>query len=271
MRRFEFVVVFAACFAPANLTAQYAASAADTLRYTEVTNGRVEMMMPNGTVVARSLHDAVVAVTFAREGIAQAWYDSLVVESSGPMGSTKPRTESLLKQPFEMQFAPTGHIAVIRAPAMPPEIAEMTDLTRQFDDFFITVPAGGISAGSAWADTVVNEESARDSDRTFSRHIRSYVVERDTIVAGVPAVLIRVTQAVEINTSSNVPEENMTLSARLTGTDDGWALFAPSAGHMLERSRKGSLKGEMLMQPAGMAAIAIPQTYTYESRIQLRR
>lgn len=270
MSRVASIVLIFCAVVPAHLSAQYAGSPSDTLRYSELTNGNVEMVMPNGTVTVRSVHDAVLAVTFPSQGRAHAWYEALVVESAGPMGRAKPSTTSLLNQPFEFDFAPTGHIAGLKAPTMPPEIAAITDLTRQFDDFFITVPSSGLSVGTAWADTVVKSKAARDTDKTFSRHIRSYVVERDTSVAGVRAFLIQVSQMVEINTSSEMPEANMSVSAKLTGTDQGWALFAPSLGRLLERQRSGSLKGEMHMQPAGMAPVAIPQSYTYESRIRLR-
>lgn len=269
MRYLACVTCLLSCFVPASLDAQYVSEASDTLRYAEATNGMVEMSTPNGSVVVRSLHDAHIAVTFPGPGRAQAWYEALTVESSGPMGSARPGTSGITGQPYEFQFAPTGHVTGMKTPPMPPEIAEMTDLTRQFD-FFITVPTTELSIGAAWSDTVVNDQAGRESDKTFTRHVRSYVVERDTSIGGVRALLIRINQTVELTTSSEVPEQNMTLSATLKGTDTGWALFAPTSGRMLERERHGSLKGEMLMEPAGMAAMRIPQTYTYDSRISLR-
>ncbi|HSJ23458.1 MAG TPA: hypothetical protein VK929_02165 [Longimicrobiales bacterium] len=263
------LLLTAAVVGPAHVHGQYGAAVADTLRYAEITRGSVDMDMPGGRVSVRSVHDAVVAVTFPTAGEARAWYVRLSIESAGPAGAARPGTEALLGQPFDFTFLPTGQVQSVKAPAMPAEIAAITDLTRQFDDFFITLPPGELVIGATWADTVINEEAAREVDRTTSRHIRSYAVERDTTVAGVPAFVIRVHQASDIEASSEMPEENMTVSSRLTGTDEGWAVFAPGPGRLLERHSSGSLTGEMRLQPGGMEPVTVPQSYTYQRSIRL--
>lgn len=252
------------------LSAQYRAAPADTLRYAELTRGRVAMAMPSDTVVIRSLHEAVVAVTFPSPGQGRAWYDSLALESEGPMGADRPATATLLRQPFTFAFAPTGWVEQVRAPDIPADVAAITDLTRQFDDFFITVPSGGLRVGARWSDTVENSAAGRETDRTTTRHVRSYVAERDTVVAGVDAVLIQVQQTVEIASESDLRDQNLRVSTRVTGTEDGWALFAPGAGRLLERHRRGSLAGQLTMQPDGATPASISQRYTYESRLVLR-
>lgn len=254
---------------PAAAQAQYSTAASDTLRYTEVTNSTVEMAGPNGHLTIRSVHDALLVVSFPEAGRALAWYEALLLDQQSPMGSIRPDTEVLLRKPFEMEFSSRGEIELIATPEIPAEIAAITDLTRQFDDFFITLPAGGLNIGEAWADTTASDAAARAEDNLESRHIRSYNVERDTIIGDTHAFLIRVNQQIEMNGTSEVPAQNMTVASKLSGTETGWVVFSPATGKLLERQRSGSMEGEIRLSAPGAPAMTMPQTFVYDSRITL--
>lgn len=256
---------------PATAQAQYATAAGDTLLYSEVTNGTVEMASSNGRITINTVHDARLSVTFPEPGRALAWYEALQLDQQGPRGSTRPDTDMLLRKPFEMGFSGRGEIEILATPEIPAEIADMTDLTRQFDDFFITLPTGVLKIGETWADTTASDAAARSEDDLRSRHIRSYVVERDTMIGGTHALLIRVDQQVEMEGTSEVPAQNMTVASKLSGTESGWVLFSPASGKLLERQRSGSLSGEIQVSAPGMPAMTMPQTFVYDSRIALVR
>jgi hypothetical protein len=263
------LALFCAVVFPSPAAGQYRMVPTDTLMYSEVTRGVVHMSAPTGLVTVSTLHDARIGVVFPTPGTAHAWYESLLLQQNGFGGESRPVTDAVLRQTFQLRFDNRGTVTLERAPSFPEEIAAITDLTRQFDDFFISLPAQELAIGSSWVDTVVNNQAGRPSDSSKTRNVRSYVVERDTMIDGVKGLVVRVTQDLDMDLSSDMPEQNMTVNSRLTGTEVGWAIFSPVAGCMLERQRSGDLKGELRMQPAGMAPITVQQRYEYDSRIRL--
>jgi hypothetical protein len=242
----------------------------DTLRYNERTAGTVVMEAPAGQVTLRTNHDADLAFTAAGT-VVHAWYDQLSLRQSGPDGANRvPSTSNILKKPYVLTVSPNGKVQTTRVPAIPSEIAAMTDLSRQFDDFFITLPGRPLSRGTAWADTVVRTNgTARDSSSTV-RHVSSYVVERDTVVAGVAAFLITVRQSVQMESAAPMPGQPMVARTTLAGDETGTAVFAPALGRLLSRDRRGSLNGTLTIS-GGPQPMALPQRYEYTSSISIRR
>lgn len=248
--------------------ARYVMPPGDTAKYHQLTSGFVTMQMPQGIVEVKTIHDATIRITVGSDRISRAWYDSLYLFQAGPGPQRQePETVSLLGDAFEFRFDPAGRVELLSFPEIPAEIASMTDLSRQFDDFFITLPAEELAVGIRWTDTVTTERAARPNDTYLGNHVRSYRVERDTVIGGESAFILTVEQTVTLEASSPMPQEGLWAFTELTGDDKGFAIFNVDSGRLLYRTREGLLEGELRVT-GGPQPLVIPQRYRYESTIQ---
>ncbi len=255
--------------AQAQKASAYTIRAGDTLRYTERTDARVEIDTPGGTAQMTSEHVATIAVAFTRADSARGWYVSLLLRQTGPGDLRRePNTAGLLRQPYHLSVSPAGVLRAATFPTIPKEIADLTDLTRQFDDFFITLPRQPLAVGVTWSDTLTSNRSAQPGGTLSSRNVRSYRVERDTVVAGLPAVVIRVDHEMRIDASSPLEGQSATAQTSLQGTERGTAIFAPAAGRLLARNRAGTLQGTFSMT-SGISRTDMPQRYEYTGTLAL--
>jgi hypothetical protein len=243
----------------------------DTLRYRERTDGHVVIALPQSPVQVRTEHDATIAVRFGTADTATAWYEALRLRQVGP-GSTKqaPATDALLRQPFVLRFLSSGQMETYTVPALPRPIADITDLGHQFDDFFVTLPPAELVAGVTWADTLTQSRPTRPADTYVSRRIRRYRVDRDTVVGGSAAVVIRVEQEMHLESTSQPDgQPGMTVGTVLEGREEGIVVFAPASGRLLSRERRGKLTGQFMVR-GGSQPATFPQTYEYTSTLVLQ-
>jgi hypothetical protein len=254
--------------AHAQASAEYRIRVGDTLRYAERTDSRFRFETPAGQAELNSEHIATIAVTPSRDTML-AWYESLLLRQQGPGPERQePNTEALLRQPFRLSISPRGVVKVLAFPSILREVASVTDLTRQFNDFFVTLPAQPLVAGATWTDTSTDTRPTKPRNKFSSRHVRSYQVERDTVVLGVAAVVIRLDQQLRMQMSSPMEDREGTVESMLEGTEEGIAIFAPSTGTLLGRRRAGFLRGTYSML-VGSARSQIPQRYEYTSTLSL--
>lgn len=262
------IPVAALVLCPTLLAGQYRHERGDTLRYEESTSGQVTMDAPDGTIDVRTQHDARIALTASAPDEVIAWFEALALSQTGMGESSQPATDAVLGQPYTLAFSPLGVVETRDAPALPPEVARLTDLTHQFDDFFISLPSSGLRVGSEWADTLEHDRAGRPSDTFRSRRIRTYRVERDTTVNGQAAFVVAVRQTVSIEGSSPLEGQPGSAAIALSGTEEGNAVFSPASGRLVARHRSGTLVGELSVD-AGGSSFTMPQTYRYESRLSL--
>lgn len=255
---------------PASLAAQYRTSPADTLRYVERTDGVVTIGAPAGPVQVRVTQESLIGVTLPRPGEAQAWYEQLSVRKEGPgPGVERLGTDVVLGQPFRLSFTPHGAVSATVVPEFPEELSRVTDLRQQFDDFFISLPASELRVGSAWADTLVREQTRGPGDSHRSRSVRSYRVERDTVLASGPALIISLRQEIESEASAPMEGQLTHAASRLKGTEEGFAVFSSVRGRLVSRERRGTLAGSMSLE-GGPTPVTMPHRYEYTSTIALQ-
>lgn len=265
------VVIPAALLVASPLAAQYQHTVGDTLHYEEQTHSTVNMETPGGPMTLRSSHQATIGVAFGPGDTATGWYEALRLEQETPGGPQQPSTDALLDQPFELSFDDRGRVSTRSAPGIPPEIRSMSDLGRQFDDFFISLPEDNLAVGTEWSDTIVSGPVQGGGPGTIqSRRMRSYRVERDTVVGGVRGIVIRVDQTIGVQASGPTPGQDFTAETDLRGTESGIAVFLPAEGVLYARRRSGRLDGMTLVTGAG-GEFQIPQAIQYESSLTLRR
>ena len=265
------IAIAAFCFAAGNPSlAQTTYSASrDTMRFHEVTQADVRLTMPQGEIPMKSHHDAMVAVVRQQGDTARAWYEALDIGVSSPLGDQSPATAEVLKAPFTLTMDARGRVRLISAPTFPASFQAFTDLTRQFDDFFVRLPAQPLRIGLAWTDTSMTSDSTGDRIRS-SRSIANYRVERDTVVAGVPALVISMKQALSGRIAGPVPNQPVRSETILTGTDDGIVVFAPKAGRLLGRRRTGQMSGDIMVSGAG-GQMSMKQSFTYTNTLEAVR
>ena len=241
----------------------------DTLRYREITEGQIRMRppLPPGAVTLKTLHDAKVALATEGGDTVTAWYDELTLSVAGPEGNKQPPTNGALGLPFRLVVTPAGHVTTLSAPAFPTEIAILVDLSRQFEEFFISLPPSALVPRATWADTVENSTSGGFVYKYHTRHVRRYRALRDTILpGGLAGVVIALEQQITVRSSRRAPNAPVTVHTRLQGRETGTAVFAPAAARLISRARRGQLEGEQVLSAEGRA-ITVPMSYQYSSRL----
>lgn len=257
-----------ACAMPASAQSAYATPAGDTLRFRETTSAKLTFSGPQGEIPASIDHRALIGVLRMRGDSARAWYDSLSLSATNPGGEMRPATDSALRRPFRIRFDARGRTKLVEAPAFPSSFEGLSDLTRQFDDFFLRLPAKPLAVGLTWSDTLVRADSTADR-RSRVTVTSDYRVERDTVVNGAPAFVIRSSSKSQIIAEGPVPNQPMRAESMLEGTDSGQYLFA-RAGRLLARRREGRMEGNTMLRGGG-GEMAMKQSYTYVGTVDAVR
>ena len=251
------------CFLPLGvLDAQYVRSPRDTIRLREVTATTTTVETPQGALELKSEHDAVIAITFGAKDSARAWYESLRIASSSPRGKQEPSTDAALRLPFVLEFDARGQVKTLAAPTFPATFQGISDLTSQFDDFFVRLPGQPLHLGLTWTDTTTTSRSSGESRSVLVKR-GAYRVLRDTLVSGEPAYVISVTQ--EIENRSSQPVQGLTATSTLIGSDQGIIVFS-KAGRLLGRQRQGDLRGE-ITYTGGSSPVRMPQRIQYGNSV----
>jgi len=239
----------------------------DTARYHEITESRIELRPPRGTVILNTRHDAKIALATVRGDTVTAWYEELTLSSTSPQGEWHPSTSAALHLPFRLVFTRAGQVTTVSAPSFPPEIASRTDLDRQFEDFFISLPTSALRPQLTWTDTVENTTSGSPQDTFHIQHIRHYRALRDTVLADhVNAIVIAIEQEITLRSSSPMKNAPVTIFTRLEGREEGTVVFTPAAGRLLTRVRRGHLNGEQVLRGEGRE-MTVPMSFEYSSSL----
>ena len=251
-----------ACALPARAQNSYA-STRDTLRFRETTQMRMTLTMPQGEIPMSMEQSAQLSLVRLPGDSARAWFDSLTISGKGPQGEMKPETDSALKRTFRLGLDARGRVKNVSAPQWPASLTGVTDLSHQFDDFFLRLPAQPLKVGLAWSDTTALTDSTTDR---YSRWIRTsdYHVLRDTTVDATPALVIGMKQKLGVTISAPIPGQQMRSDAQLHGEEDGYFVFAPKAGRLIGRRREGKLEGPVKASGA-MGEMQMNQSIAYTS------
>ncbi|MBD0321317.1 MAG: hypothetical protein ICV87_13340 [Gemmatimonadetes bacterium] len=256
---------------PAALQAQapqYRRAGGDTVRYREVTRATSDITSPQGAITLRSHHDARLAIAFARGDTARAWYEALTLRSEFPGGEQVPATAPLLGKPFVLTIDGRGGVETLAVPEFPREVSEATDLTHQFNDFFVKLPAGALRPGLEWTDTT-RRAMPNAAGRTLrTTRVGRYRVRGDTVIGGVRGVVVEARMNNRIESDGPSPTPGMELRTAQEGTETGTFVFSPERGRLLARSRTGSLEGHIEFI-GGPEPMKLPQKMKYESTIEI--
>jgi len=241
----------------------------DTLRFREVTHTDVRLTTPQGEMPIKNEHAATVAVVRVTADTARAWYEALDIGISGPMGDQRPSTAEALKTPFTLSLDSRGRTRLISAPKFPATFEAITDLTQQFEDFFVRLPAQPLRIGLAWMDTTARTDST--AEKYLRRQaIASYRVERDTVVGGTRALVISMKQDLRVQGEGPYPNMDARLASTAIGKEDGIVVFSPSLGRLIGRRRTGTMNGDLTMRGA-TGEMSMKQSFTYTSTLDAVR
>lgn len=235
--------------------------ARDTLRFREARQLRMTLTMPQGEIPMSMEQRALISLVRMPGDSARAWFDSLAISATGPQGEQRPVTDSALKRQFSLGLDGRWRVKNVHAPQWPAGLQGVTDLSHQFDDFFLRLPAKPLAVGLAWSDTTSQTDSTAER---FTRWIRSadYRVERDTVVGATRALVVRMKQQMRATISAPVPNQQMRSDAQLSGEEDGYFVFAPASGQLIARRREGKLEGPVKASGA-MGEMQMNQSITY--------
>ncbi|HEX6071115.1 MAG TPA: hypothetical protein VFZ18_14865 [Longimicrobiaceae bacterium] len=272
MRTVSAVILAAMVWVPAVATAQapaYRRSAADTLWYQEASRATIDVTTPQGDINVRSRTDAKIAVTFGVADTARAWYDELSISAESPQGQQAPTTDEVLRQPFLLKLQSDGTLETLSTPPLPESFQGVSDIARQFDDFFVRLPDTPLTSGTAWTDTVRVNAATSTGGRVSTERISRYEVVGDSVIDGASAVVVRAAVRTQLNSTgpSGMPETEM--MSVLRGEEQGTFYFDAAAGRMLGRSQTGDLSGDL--QFIGPEPVSLGQRIRYERTLRLLR
>jgi hypothetical protein len=239
----------------------------DTLRFREVSLGEITVVTPQGSVPVSSVHDAVLAVAFDGTDTARAWYEALTLALRSPAGEQRPETQAALRQPFLLGIDSRGRVRTLRAPRFPETFEGVSDLTKQFHDFFLRLPPDlNLTVGRTWSDTVIQADSSPNGRTGEYARVIQYTVTGDTLIAGTTALAIATRQQIRLSSAGPVPGRPLTARSVLDGEDNGVYVFAPTRGRLLGRFRTGQLAGTITYE-GGAQTVTIQQRYNYTNTI----
>ena len=115
-----------------------------------------------------------VRATPSDKGLAfESWYDSLSVDYTGPQGKVTPDTDGLIGGRWTGTMLPQGQTLPGDRPFMPPELAQVSDLSDEMVDFFPPLATVALAVGAEWTDSLGLEvERLRDSTGGGERLLR---------------------------------------------------------------------------------------------------
>ena len=233
------------------------------LRYREVTTTAATITTAQGPFAITTSHDAVIALSFADGDSVFAAYESLQLNTETPMGAMRPDTAPIIGKPFILVLHDSGHVETIATPEVTQEISDQSALQWQFFDFFLTLPDDELRMGTTWSDS-----SRAEKGGTVQFWKAEFNVVGDTTVSGIHALVVDARFKTKQVISGPGPAPGMTAEAELNGWEAGKFYFAPSAGIMVGRSRKGGLSG-LTNIIGGPAPMQLQNEMTYESTIEL--
>lgn len=240
----------------------YRFSAGDTLRYRERTESRLELNGSGGETVIPITHEAVVAMAPAAEGV-EAWFDSLALTVRVRGATRRLYTDAAVGQRFQLHVSAQGRVEVLDAPVFPADLAAFSDLTKEFQDFLVTLPEQGLGEAAQWSELVELDPTA---DGPGFRANRTYRVLGDTVVNGQRGWVIAMTQ--QIRQQITRPSNGGQAVSVLQGEERGTAVFSAETGRMLIRRKEATLRGTLTMV-MGARRIEVPQTFGYRHTLQL--
>lgn len=136
--------------------------ATDTLVYREVVEGQIEIAAPQGQLVMETFHDARIAYARLTPDSAHAWYEALELRIAGSQGEERPATEGALRQEFILRLDERGRVETLEAPVFPKSLESVSDLTKQFYDFFMPGPGEPLAVGLSWTDRFMAVDTVGD-------------------------------------------------------------------------------------------------------------
>lgn len=239
----------------------------DTLRYRETQKTSVIINTPQGEINVSGDQDATLAIGRFAGDSAHAWFEALALSATSPQGEQKPPTDQVLRKPFRLDFDARGRVKLIEAPTFPEGFAAFGDLANEFTDLFLRLPAKPLRIGLTWTDTLTRGDSTADR-KVDATSITDYRVEKDTMVNGTAALLVRATQRTKLHAEGPVPGQNARTDVTMEGNDTGFYVFAPKPGRMLARRRTGKLQGDVNIAAMGMT---MKQAIDYTNVVDLVR
>lgn len=242
----------------------------DTIRYDERTRHTSTFWSPGSPVSTHSEHVARIAGTAEGDSTITLWYEYVRVrEASGADPEVAPRTVDLIGRAFRIRMDSAGRVTVLSTPEMPRGISQVTDLRRQFDDFFISLPPGTLAAGMAWSDTLLDDRAGEGELRRQSTRVRMFEVLGDTVVHGRPAVLLEVVQELSSSGESTIEgQAGVTVAHESEGWEEGTAIFDTDRGRLLHRAREGATYGTMKVRGSG-ETVTLEHDSEYTSTIDI--
>jgi len=235
--------------------------AQDTLRYRSTEQGTITIESPQGTLDVQS--DTYAEVTFEprEDATMVARYDSLSMYVGGPQGDQSPDVTSWLAGEFTLEFERPGVVVTHAYPEVPGDGTPGPDPLHAFDDFFIPLPTQALATGLEWSESFVNDGSSQPDGAYYSERSMSLEVERDTVVAGVAAFVVNVSQTVSLETSGIIPGQGFDFVSVFDGTETGMAIVS-AEGELLYRSKESEMGGIFTISVQGQT-IDMPQTASF--------
>jgi hypothetical protein len=240
--------------------------AADTVRFHELTHGEIGMFTPAGARIMEQKHEATIGLVFGAADSVIAWYDTLSLEAQSIQGVRRPNTGPLLRQPYLLRMDNRGRVTTLRAPALPPDVREITDLSQAFVDFFVRLPGQPLASGLEWTDTLANETGRGEQSYRKYVVITKWRVEKDSVIGGAPVWVVASSGTVSLETGEPLPGQKGQAISALAGEEHSRAILSRD-GRFLGRTREGKVAGHLAIR-SGASSQRFEQDYTYQSRIE---
>ena len=135
---------------------------------------------------------------------AHAWFESLSLVAQSPQGEQKPSDRRVLRKPFRLTFDARGRVKLVEAPAFP-RSSRRSAIWRTSSPTCSSVSRRSRCASGWRGPTRSPAPTRRRIASCNATSITNYKVEKDTVVNGTPALIVRMTQHTNVHAEGPVP------------------------------------------------------------------
>ncbi len=225
----------------------------------------IEMDTPAGSFTMAGGGSATMALAFESHvagmrvtGVVEAFDGSI----NNPMMGTETAGLDDVSGELDILVGREGVEEIATAPELAGPVAQISSFPALAFLLFPRLPEGSVEPGATWVDTVTTSTDT-DEMSTTSTTISTYTLVGDTLVDG--RALVHVAVATQIATETEVEQPGMSITQNVEGPADGFFLWDPERGLVVQAEYERNLEGTVSMPGVGTMGMAI----TGPTRIRL--
>lgn len=217
----------------------------------------IDMETPAGSFTITGAGAVTMELSFASDpagvrvtGTVEAFEGSI----DNPMMGTQTAGLDDVSGNLEVLVSRAGVEEIAMIPELSGPVAQMSSFPALAFLLFPRMPDGDVDPGATWADTVATSADT-DEVSTTTTAVSTYTLVGDTVVDG--RTLVHIAVATRIATETDIEQGGMSITQNVEGPSDGFFLWDPERGLVVQGEYERSVEGTMSMANLGTMSMAV--------------